>query len=83
MIMDEKKLFYDLYDDGTMDYYYMTFRELVDTFGMKGATKIWKFGYIPEDVEPLYPGQQDDYNYDNIDTNLSLDEFISSYLLDE
>ena len=45
----QAKLFYDEYLDGTRDYYYMTYAELVDTFGEEIAVKIWERGAMPDD----------------------------------
>ena len=46
---EEKKLFYDEYLDGTKDYYYLTFGELLDTFGERLAIEIWEKGAMPDD----------------------------------
>ena len=46
---ENKKVFYDEYLDGTKDYYYLTFGELLDTFGERLAIEIWEKGAMPDD----------------------------------
>ena len=49
MNREDRKQFYDLYLDGSKDYYYLTYGELEDTFGKEIANKIWSSGCIPND----------------------------------
>lgn len=46
---EEKKLFYYENLDGTKEYYYLTFGELLDTFGERLAIEIWERGAMPDD----------------------------------
>ena len=46
---NEVKEFCDIYLDGSKDCYYMTYGELVDTFGEELGNIIWKTGEVPSE----------------------------------
>lgn len=79
MNREEKHIFYDEYKDGRKDYYYLTFGELEDTFGLKNAMRIWKCGYVPDDVIPLPINKESN----SIPYESDYNSIISSYLFDD
>ena len=75
MEKDDKRLFYDEYEDGERDYYVITWEELIECYGEEKARKIWDYGIDCNDEKPTSIKDWDNF--------LSYDELISSYLFDD
>ena len=46
---NEQKLFYDLYLDGSKDSYYLTYKEIISTFGEELGNIVWEKGSVPDE----------------------------------